>query len=241
MQNYFNYFTEIEEHFQRRRGSLLMLSPVDWALIATWQEAGFPLEAVLSGIDATFDKYDARKGKARTRRINGLAYCAQEVLRAVEAMHEAATGARAPEKSQPAESGFEAERITQHLHTTAAALRAEKIIAGVQPAAHATAQRLEELADEIAALPPEKFDSRAVEALEQNLLVLEDRLYTAATAAAPEDMLVSLRLQSTRELAPIRSRLQAEQIRQIEQQFLRRQLLAALHLPRLSLFYLTGF
>ena len=240
MQNYFNYFTEIEEHFQRRRGSLLMLSPVDWALIATWQETGFPLEAVLSGIDATFDKYDARKGKARIRRINGLAYCAQEVLRAVEAMHEAATGARASAKSQPTESGFEAARITQHLRTAATALRAEKIIAGVQPAAHATAQRLIELADEIAALPPEKFDSRAVEALEQNLLVLEDRLYAAATAAAPEELLVSLRLQSTQELAPIRSRLHAAQIRQIEQQFLRRQLLAALHLPRLSLFYLTG-
>ena len=241
MQNYFNYFTEIEERFQRRRGSLLMLSPVDWALIATWQETGFPLEAVLRGIDATFDKYDARKGKARTRRINGLAYCAQEILRSVEEMHEAATGARAPAKAQTEDSGFEATRIAQHLRTSAVAMRAEKIIEPLRPSAHETAQRLENLADEISAVPLEKFDSRAVEALEQNLLVLEDRLYTAATAAAPEALLVELRLQSTRELAAVRSRLQAAQIRQIEQQFLRRQLFATLHLPRLSLFYLTQF
>ena len=70
-----------------------MLSTLDWSLIAMWQEAGFPLEAVLAGIDATFEKYAVRQAKGRVRKINGLAYCAQEVLRAVEDMHEAATGA----------------------------------------------------------------------------------------------------------------------------------------------------
>ena len=59
--NYFNYFTEIEEHFQRRRGTILMLSTLDWALIETWHEAGVPLEAALRGIDAAFDKYNARQ------------------------------------------------------------------------------------------------------------------------------------------------------------------------------------
>src|SRR5258708_32218554 len=78
VQNYFNYFTEIEEHFQRRRGSLLLLSTIDWALIETWREAGIPLAAVLQGIDAAFDKYDARKNKARVRRVNGLGYFGQE-------------------------------------------------------------------------------------------------------------------------------------------------------------------
>jgi len=47
VENYFNYFTEIEEHFQRRRGTLLLLSPLDWALMETWKDAGIPLEAVL--------------------------------------------------------------------------------------------------------------------------------------------------------------------------------------------------
>ncbi|HEY0785339.1 MAG TPA: hypothetical protein VGD62_05665, partial [Acidobacteriaceae bacterium] len=65
MKNYFNYFTEIEDHFQRRRGSLLMLSTLDWALIETWRDAGIPLEAVLRGIDSAFDRYDARKAKTR--------------------------------------------------------------------------------------------------------------------------------------------------------------------------------
>ncbi len=80
MQNYFNYFTEIEELFQRRRGTGLLLSTLDWALIETWKDAGIPLEAVLRGIDSTFDTYDRRPVK--TKKINSLAYCSQEVLAA---------------------------------------------------------------------------------------------------------------------------------------------------------------
>ena len=109
MQNYFNYFTEIEEHFQRRRGSLLLLSTLDWALIETWREAGIPLAAVLQGIDTAFDKFDARKNKTRVRRVNGLAYCAQEVIAAVEAMKEAAVGAapaRPSDRGSPEGAGL---------------------------------------------------------------------------------------------------------------------------------------
>ena len=93
MENYFNYFTEIEEHFQRRRGSGLLLNTLDWALIETWKDAGIPLAAVLRGIDEAFDRYDARPSK--TRKVNSLAYCAQEVLSTAEEMKEAAAGGSA--------------------------------------------------------------------------------------------------------------------------------------------------
>src|ERR1035441_415684 len=94
--NYFNYFTEIEDRFQQRRGSLLMLSTLDWALIETWREAGVPLEAVLRGIDSAFDNYDAqrlRSASRRQRKVNGLAWCAQAVLEAAAQSREAAIGA----------------------------------------------------------------------------------------------------------------------------------------------------
>src|SRR5580700_3971415 len=122
VQNYFNYFTEIEEHFQRRRGSLLLLSTIDWALIETWREADIPLAAVIKGIDTAFDKYDARKNRARVRRVNGLAYCAQEVISAMEEMKEAAIGA-APARPGTAEQGFEQERIAAHLEAAAQQLK----------------------------------------------------------------------------------------------------------------------
>src|ERR671923_2298279 len=83
--NYFNYFTEVEEHFQRVRGtSLFLFSPLDWALIETWKDAGVPLEAVLRGIDAAFEKWRSRKVK--TQMVNSLAFCAQAVLAEAQIM-----------------------------------------------------------------------------------------------------------------------------------------------------------
>src|SRR5258708_28024514 len=82
VENYFNYFTEIEEHYQRRRGTGLLLSTLDWALIETWKQANIPLEAVLRGIDMAFDRWERRPKK--TKRINGLGYCSQEVMSAAE-------------------------------------------------------------------------------------------------------------------------------------------------------------
>src|SRR5271169_4565982 len=103
MHNYFNYFTEIEERFQQRRGSLLLLNTIDWALIETWREAGIPLEAALRGIDAAFDKYEARQKRARMRKINGLAWCAQAVMEAAMELSEASTGT-ASNANVPSES-----------------------------------------------------------------------------------------------------------------------------------------
>src|SRR5437868_14134305 len=85
--NYFNYFTEIEEHFQRARGTgLFLLSPLDWALIEAWKNSGVPLEAVLRGIDAAFEKWRARPPRARLQRVNSVAYCAQAVAEDVQSL-----------------------------------------------------------------------------------------------------------------------------------------------------------
>ena len=146
MRNYFNYFTEIEERFQQRRGSILLLSTLDWALIETWREAGIPLEAALRGIDAAFDKYEARQKRGRMRRVNGLAWCAQAVMEAAEELNEAATGTAPAAERRARESGFEHERVAAHLEAAAAALDA----AAVAPeACRATAVRLRELAGEV--------------------------------------------------------------------------------------------
>ena len=119
MDNYFNYYTEIEQHFCRRRGTLLTVSTLDWALMTTWKEAGIPLEAVLRGIDEAFDKYERRPSK--TQKINGLAWCAQAVLTAAEEMKEAAVGAQ-PEKPT-ADPGLQHEEIARYFAGNAEKLR----------------------------------------------------------------------------------------------------------------------
>ena len=234
MLNYFNYFTEIEERFQQRRGSLLLLSTLDWALIEAWRDAGIPLDAALRGIDAAFDKYEARQKKGHMRRINGLAWCAQAVMEAAEELREAAAGT-ATTTTEAGETGFEHARVAAHLESAAAALDA----AAVAPeACSATAVRLRELAGEVR---DETGDGAAqdLEALERTLTVLEEKLFAALTAAAPEELLVALKEHAARELAPYRSRMGAVQLRQVERQFVQKQLLVNYSLPRLSLFYMS--
>lgn len=234
MLNYFNYFTEIEERFQKRRGSLLLLSTLDWALIETWREAGIPLDAALRGIDAAFDKYEARQKRARMRRINGLAWCAQAVMQAAMELNEASAGT-AVTTTSPTESGFEHERIAAHLEAAAGAL--DGTVVAPEPCA-ATAARLRQLAAEVRA-STEAEAHVDLEALERSLTVLEEKLFAALTAAAPEELLVGLKEHAARELAPYRSRMGAVQLRQVEHQFVQKQLLVHYNLPRLSLFYMS--
>ena len=243
MLNYFNYFTEIEERFQQRRGSLLLLSTLDWALIETWRDAGVPLDAALRGIDAAFDKYEARQARGRARRINGLAWCAQAVMEAAQELREASAGA-STEPSKSADTGFEHGRVAAHLEATAIALEAANVAPEV---CAATAVRLRELAAEVRADVPPKVDESGkksnphvdMESLERMLTVFEEKLFAALTAAAPEELLVGLKEHAARELAPYRSRMGAVQLRQVERQFVQKQLLAHYNLPRLSLFYMS--
>jgi len=230
--NYFNYFTEIEERFQKRRGALLLLSTLDWALIETWRDAGIPLDAALRGIDAAFDKYDARQKKGRMRRVNGLAWCAQAVMEAAEELNEAAAGTTVTTTSDR-ESGFEQERVAAHLESAAAVLDAAVV---APEACAATALRLRELAAKVLSESEEAHD---LEALERTLTVLEEKLYAALTAAAPEELLVGLKEHASRELSPYRARMGVVQLRQVEHQFVQKQLLVHYNLPRLSLFYMS--
>jgi len=233
VQNYFNYFTEIEERFSQRRGSLLMLSTLDWALIEAWREAGLPLAAVLRGIDSAFDKHDTRKLKAKTglRKVNSLAWCAQEVMAAAEQMVEAATGTAAANPQR--ESGFESEPVAKFLETNADLLEAAQLESPADAVARETSARLRAMAAELRANP-----AMSLEDMDRNLTVLEEKIFAALMTAAPEAELVQLREQGDRELAPYRSRMQTVQIKQIQQQFLHKRLIEKRGLPRLSLFYM---
>jgi hypothetical protein len=228
VENYFNYFTEIEEHFQRRRGTLLILSTLDWALIETWKDAGIPLEAALRGIDATFDKWDRKPTK--TRKVNGLGFCAQEILAAAEDMKEAAVGAQ---PSAPVPAGIDHQEIAAFLEKNASALENATLPDSAQAVAKQHVQSLHELAS----AARERTDSN-LEDLERRLTVMEERLQAALLAASPDEQLVEIRAQADRELAPYRRNMPAAQIDQLHKQYLNKKLLERYGLPRLSLFYM---
>ncbi len=254
MENYFNYFTEIEEHFQRRRGTLLMVSALDWALMEIWKDAGIPLEAVLRGIDAAFDRYDQRPSKAR--KINGLGWCAQAVLAAAEDMKEAAVGTAngeaadgnvanesATSRKRTAEKsagtpGFEPGTIAVFLRRNADLLIAARLPeaggVSVQTVALEASRTLRKLAEETES----KAKSPRLEDLERRLTVLEEKLFAALLAATPDEEIVTVRAEADRDLAPYRRKMSSTQIEQLQKQYVHKRLLEKHGLPRFSLFYM---
>jgi hypothetical protein len=237
VENYFNYFTEIEEHFLRRRGGGLLLSTLDWALIETWKDAGIPLAAALRGIDDAFDRYDQRPSK--TRKINGLAYCSQAVLKAAEDMKEAAVGVSA-QSEQPAKpsspQGFEPQVIAEFLRRNAEFIAAAKLPEGegisVVALAAETSRTLRKLADETESRPTRLED------VERRLTVLEEKLFAALLASTPDEEVVTVRAEADRDLAPYRRKMAGMQIDQLQKQYVHKRLLEKYGLPRLSLFYM---
>jgi hypothetical protein len=225
----FTYFSDIEEHYQRRRGSILPCSPVDWCLMEAWKEDGIPLEAVLRGIDAAFDKYDRRAKK--TRKVNSLAYCQQEVLSSVEDLKEAAIGST----RDPSATSIPNADIARYFERSAQQLAACK-----HPAAALVAMTSEQAATlrELAAKLQASDTPADLEDLERRMTIMEEKLFAALWSHASDDELMDARAQAERELAPYRGKMSAPQIEQLLRQYGNKQLLERHNLPRLSLFYL---
>ncbi len=217
--NYFNYFTEIEEHFQRARATgLFLLSPLDWALIESWKNEGVPLEAVLRGIDAAFEKWRGRKSKIQM--VNSLAFCAQAVLTEAQNMARGTVGRAARPSAPP----FAVEELRAYFEGNAAAARS----AGFGE----TAEALEALAAEI------ETHAADLEELERRLTVLEESAIAAARARQSAEEALEARRELDRQLRPYRGKMAAPQLAMLEKQYLERSLLERVGLPRLSLFYL---
>ena len=220
--NYFNYFTAIEEHFQKARGTgLFLMSPLDWALIESWKNSGVPLEAVLKGVDDAFEKWRSRKQKRRL--VNSVAYCTQAVMEAAQ---------RTPASR---EGG---------VHASDAPFEAGELGAFLSNAASAVGQRPEaefrEIAEALVALAG-KADEHVtkLEDLERHLTVLEEKLVAAVRMSQTAEALYALREKLDRELRPYRGKMTADQLSMLERRYLDTALLEQAKLPRLSLFYLN--
>ena len=238
--NYFNYFTEIEEYFWQKRGAHLLVSPLDWAIVETWQRAGIPLSAVLKGIDRAFESYARSRRAAGGRQLKSLSYCVDAVLDAAEEEKETAagTGPAAP-SAQKDEETFSRDALRGFFRKNAERLSAVKAALGSeQPelgarleAARASLAEIEAAVDSPSALD--------LEDLERRLTVLEEKLTTTLTANAPDEFLLEIRRDLDRQLAPYRRKMNAAQLAQLERQYMQKRLWERYNLPRLSLFYLT--
>jgi len=235
--NYFNYFTEIEEYFWKKRGAHLLVSPLDWAIMETWQRAGVPLEAALKGIDRAFESY-GRSRRGAGKPLKSLAYCTDAVLQVAEEGLEAAAGS-APKNGREAKEVFPREELKAYLAKNAdmVTTAAEKN-AGHQPE---MAVRLAEIAESVKDSSllldsPAKVD---LEDLERRLTVLDDKISALLMTHATEELMLRIRREVDGQLSAYRRKMKAEQLALVEKKYTQKRLLEEFGLPRLSLYYFS--
>jgi len=256
--NYFNYFTEIEDAFIRRRGKHLLLSPMDWALIESWKEMGVPLHVALRGIEKSFDSYES---KPRKRSVKSLMYCQEEVEAQFAEWVESQTGAHskgeagedgargpgdsdseaaAPDEGSVRGLPFPRAVISAHLSQCRDEIRRALELrtkgAGADALCEAlgrAASRLEEVASDF-----ERSTSPNAEALEMSLTDIEGMLDRALRESLPEDALDEARADAAEQLKPYRARMERATYEQTLENLLAKALRERERVPRLSLFYL---
>jgi hypothetical protein len=237
MENYFNYFTEIEEHFQKCRGTVTLLSPLDWALIESFQESGIPLAVVLRGMEVAFTKQAKRPSKVQ--KVNSLSYCAQAILSEFERFQEGSVGKHQPDEPPSTRDQSERENLVQMMERTAAQLLqvSERIRkAGLS----VTESFFESVATTLLSLRQEVLESARLdfEQLEMRLSTLEDKILATLLATLDDEVLLSLRTEVNQELNLHRRSLKAEHLAMLEKKMMSKKLLERFGVPRLSLFYM---
>ena len=238
--NYFNYFTEIEQYFWQKRGAHLLVSPLDWAIVETWQKAGIPLTAVLKGIDRAFESYSRSRRAAGGRQLKSLSYCVDAVLESADEEKESAAGTGpASTAERKTEESFSREALRMFFERNAGSFSAA--VAAARPAQPELASRIEEMRARVLELLPllESPAALDLQDMERRLTVLEEKLTAALTAGAPEEFLLDVRREMDQQLAPYRRKMNSAQLAQLERQYLQKRLWERYNLPRLSLFYLT--
>jgi hypothetical protein len=236
--NYFNYFTEIEDYFWKKRGAHLLVSPLDWAIMETWQRAGVPLEAVLKGIDHAFESYQrSRRGAGKP--LKSLAYCTDAVLEAAAEQLETAAGS-APKNGNAAEKEpFSRNELQAYLAKNGAQI--VSVADDTRSAGVEFARRLKEISQSLGTLAtlldtPGTVD---LEDLERRLTILDDKLQALLMSNANEETMLKIRREMDGQLAAYRRKMKAEQIALVEKQYLQKRLLEEYGLPRLSLYYFS--
>lgn len=221
--NYYNYFTEIEETFVRRRGKHLLLSPIDWAMIEGWQERGIPLHIVIRAIENVFDGYDKNPGP---RSIKGLLYCREEVE--AQFLEWTAMQAGKQKEDSSASPEFSVEKIIEHINSVIEALSKSTNPDLGEDLDRATTRLKELVANH----------SNDLESVDKALSDIESFLEHALLTRTDKVRLATFEKDVTAQLRPYKTEMGPEAYDQTKRVLLLKRLREEDGIPRLSLFHL---
>ncbi len=226
MNNYFNYFTEVEEHFVRKRGKNLLVSPLDWCLIELWRDSGIPLHIVLRGIERSFESVQKRQKRAP----NTLFYCHQAILEAFEEYNQAMLGTspqagEAEAASLSSGDPSQLEAVLNYLQELENFLKANS--GGV----------FERSSGRVAALKSELLSAQSADfrVLDRDLAQIGVMLAEALKEEMGSEKVKELGGEVRQEMKIYRKRLSKEMYQRLEKTYLDRKILALHGLPEFSL------
>jgi hypothetical protein len=239
MMNYFNYFTEIEEEFVKRRGSHMLVSPLDWTLIETWKRRGIPLHIVLRGINSSFDGYEQRLN--RGRKVNSLFFCQQEVEALFQEYVESRVGATNGAGNGAAQNGngaaqFSPAAAIEFLKAQCEALwrlEAKHLAPSLKETFARASERLSQIIEDL-----ETSGAVSPELLEMDLMMIEEVILDGLKEQAGEEKLGRLREEADGKLRRYKQSMEREVFEQTLDNFVAQRLREIHEVPRLSLFYL---
>lgn len=222
--NYYNYFTEIEETFIRRRGKHLLLSPIDWAMIEGWQQRGIPLHIVIRGIESVFDSYDKNPGP---RSIKGLLYCKEEV-EAQFLEWSAMQAGKSNDGSNEGSPEFSPGQIVKHIDAVIEQLEQVEN-KGLREDIERAVARLKQLAID---------HSNDLRMADHSLSDIENLLEHALLTKLDSERLSQVETDVVEQLRPYKSQMDVEAYKQTSRVMMLKRLREEEGIPRLSLFYL---
>ena len=225
MINYFNYFTEVEEHFARLRGKNLLVSPLDWCLIELWRDSGIPLHVTLRGIDRSFEAAQRTQKKPP----GNLSYCHSAILEAFEEYNRAMLGpvdaASQDESPGKQEAEFSRERVIAHLRQLEKRMRQH-----TDEVFQRTADRVGSLTLEISA--GSRVDYQQVDL---ELSHIGSLLAESLSAKIGREQFEAFQQEVHKEMKIYKKRLSKEMYARLEQTYLERKIRAFFELPDFSL------
>ena len=224
MDNYFNYFTEVEEYFVRKRGKNLLVSPMDWGLIELWRDSGIPLHIVLRGIERSFESAQSRQ----RRSPNTLSYCHPAILEAFDEYNQAMIGTSPESREQETaseEDPSQVEAVLKFLQELESALKAHP---------HEDSQRSSE---RVTALRSEVSSTQSIDyrELDRDLAQIGVALSESLHKEMGSEKVKELRAEIKKEMKIYRKRLSKEMYQRLEKNYLDRKILSLHGLPEFSL------
>ena len=215
-----------------------MLSPLDWALIETWQEREVPLYIILRGIEKVFDLID--KQPNRKRSVKSLFYCKEEIEAQFSEWLESQVGSGgavsgsdfqvsdSSSETSPAKNElFSDEAIQSHFESAAIDLNSAK-----ENADGDLRETLERILNRLAEL---KGSRLSAEKLEESLEKL-DGLVDESLLKLPE--IENLQKEIKKQLGTYQNKMESEVFKRTVDLMMLKKLREQAKIPRLSLFYL---